>query len=65
MRINAKRVKIELIKQERSIPWLAGELGVTKQALYGALNNGAKTLGVIDRIAKALGVPAKDLIIED
>jgi probable addiction module antidote protein len=57
-KINRRRIELDITMEE-----LADKVGFTRPGLYKALKNKDKiTLDTITKIAKALGLEAKDLL---
>ena len=64
MRLNKRKINLELERLGWSKYRLAKEIGVKRQWIYAILaNSGGCTLKTVDRIGQALGVDPKDLII--
>jgi plasmid maintenance system antidote protein VapI len=63
MKLNKRKIEIELARLEWTKYRLAKEMGVTRQWVYTVLGrNGGCTLRTVDRIAHALGADPKDLL---
>ena len=64
MRINKRKIQIELDRLKWTKYRLAQEMGVKRQWVYSILGrDGGCTLRTVDRIAEALGADPKDLLI--
>ena len=64
MKINRDRIDYELTRLGWNIPKLAQKAEVSKQWIYHVLSDGKDVrLSTIQKIADALGINAKDLII--
>lgn len=61
-----KNIKIELIRKDKNIVWLAERIGITKYSLYNSMQSWEKGKGynirTIKKIAKALDVEIAKLI---
>ena len=63
MKLNTVKIKNELERINKKIPWLSDKVGVTRQAAYWwFLNPDRVPLSTIEKIAKALDYDPKDLI---
>jgi len=63
MKLNIFKLKNELGRINKKMPWLAGRVGVTRQAAYWWVRNPERVpMTTIGKIARALGVDPKDLI---
>lgn len=61
MQLNVEKVKAELARMERNQSWLARKMDVSKQLLsYMILS---KKITHADRIAKALNLNPRDLVL--
>ena len=63
MKINIKKIKLEMKRKNMSQVDLSRKLGLTRQRIWYILNFGVKSYRVTEMLAKALNVDAKDLII--
>jgi len=68
MKLNKRKIDIELTRLKWSKYRLAQEMGVKRQWVYAILGRdlgreGSCTLRTVDRIARALGADPKDLLI--
>ena len=63
LKLNSQKIKWELNLRDWSQKDLADELGVTRQAVNSMLNRQSAGLKLLSRVAEALGIDAKDLII--
>lgn len=61
MKLNTEKINKELKRLNKSSYWLAREIGTSKQLVAYWLRS--KSLSGVDRIAKALGINPRDLII--
>ena len=61
MKINTKKIKDELVRLGKTQAELARTMGESRQALHYQIKNG-RTFPVIEKIAKALNIPERDLI---
>lgn len=50
-----QNIKGELARQERSIYWLAGKLGMTRSTFYRMLEKSTIDTGLLQRISTILG----------
>ena len=66
MHFNNGKVLLELKRQKMTQTELADKLGMTRAGVSFALvdPNVVKKIATVDRYARALGVPSKDLLIE-
>lgn len=65
MKLNTKRITVELKKPhiDRSISWLAKQIGISQPLLYYRLKN--KLVIDADKIASTLGLPLADVLIDE
>jgi plasmid maintenance system antidote protein VapI len=64
MKLNVKKIELELERIGKNQVWLAREMKVKRQWVHYLMNStNGTTLKTIERIGKALGVDPKDLII--
>lgn len=66
MRLNIKKILFELERLNQTQSWLAREMGVDRQWVWQIIHSDGKrsfTFKTVARIAKALKLDAKDLII--
>jgi transcriptional regulator with XRE-family HTH domain len=59
-----KNVEVVLAEKGLKVPDLARRLGVGRQAVYQALKYNRPTIGMIERVEKALRLPAGTLMKE-
>lgn len=55
-------INIALAKQGEKAPWLADKLGITRQALNQAMNNGSASSKRIEEMAKVFNMPVSEFI---
>lgn len=63
LKLNSQKIKWELHLRDMTQQDLADELGVTRQAVNDMLNRKSAGLKLLSRVAKALGLDPKDLLI--
>ena len=63
MQLNIKKIKDEMRRQGMTQVQLAKRLRLTKQRVNYILKNGARSFGVVQKIAKVFNLDPKDLII--
>ncbi|GAG64943.1 unnamed protein product [marine sediment metagenome] len=62
MEINKKRIRYELKQKGWTVRQLADKIGMSFQNIYLILTTKVTKFSTVEKIAKALGVDAKDLI---
>lgn len=65
MRIDSIKIKLLMAEQEISQTVLADRSGISRQHISTILNRGTCSTVSVGRIAKALGVDAREIIKED
>jgi len=61
LKLNSKKVKLELIRIGKTQSWLAKQMKCSRQNVWEMLRNGSARSA--ERIGHALGIEPKDLII--
>ena len=64
MKLNAWKIKLILAEKEMNQSDLAVKIGVNRQQINELLSRETCTLKTLGRIAKALGVPAAEIVKE-
>lgn len=65
MRIDSIKIKLLMVEQEIRQADLADRCGFARQNLSAKLTRGTCTIETAGKIAKALGVPVREIIKED
>jgi DNA-binding XRE family transcriptional regulator len=63
MKLNSQQVREKLQEIDRSITWLAKQIGVSPQTMHNQIEN--KTVKNADKIAKVLKVGLTTLLIKE
>ena len=63
MELNVQKIRKELKRREWTVRQLSERLGVSFQSIYSALTNKSTKLSTITKIADALELDPRDLII--
>ncbi len=63
MRVNVERINVELARKYWTIPILARASGVTRQTVWRTVTLQTCTFQTLGKIAKALEVNPKDLLL--
>ena len=63
MKVNIKKIKLEIDRLGWSIPTLAENVGIPRQTLYLILKTESAHLDTLTKIAEALALDPKSLLI--
>lgn len=63
MKVNTKKIKLEIERLGWSIPILATKVGIPRQTIYLIFQNETAQLGTLTKIAETLALDPKSLLI--
>ena len=56
VRLDRRAIRIQMVLNDVTVQQIADQLGMTRQAVYNAMNGSNTTLDTVSNIAAALGV---------
>jgi hypothetical protein len=62
MRLNPEVIKKELERIDQNESWLAGKMGMSRQALNFHLKYGGRTLTTLEKFSRVLRIDVRELI---
>lgn len=63
MKVNIKKIKLEIERAGWSVPTLAAKIGIPRQTLYLIFQTESAHLKTLTKIAETLALDPKDLLI--